>query len=210
MRSAYFERSGGISLIIGSFLFAAYASLLPVLLPIGNGTYDLAQVVLTPGWVPLSIDALVGILLMLFGFYIVYSRIQSKAGLLGATGFLFIEIAYLLQACKVTWELFLYPIIAIHAESAFLLRDGILKHDPSVIVFRTISSITIFVGVVMFCLALHRSNEYPKAAPLLIFIGAVTYAVGPVISVFASIAGIFILAIGCSFLGATLMKPVRA
>lgn len=147
---------------------------------------------------------------MLFGFYIVYSRIQSKAGLLGATGFLFIEIAYLLQACKVTWELFLYPIIAIHAESAFLLRDGILKHDPSVIVFRTISSITIFVGVVMFCLALHRSNEYPKAAPLLIFIGAVTYAVGPVISVFASIAGIFILAIGCSFLGVTLMKPVRA
>jgi hypothetical protein len=62
----------------------------------------------------------------------------------------------------------------------------------------------------MFCLALHRSNEYPKAAPLLIFIGAVTYAVGPVISVFASIAGIFILAIGCSFLGVTLMKPVRA
>ena len=210
MQLASLERLGGISLIVGSVLFAAYASMFPVLLPIGSGTYDYVAVVLNPNWVRLAFVAFIGILLMLVGFYAVYSRIRAKGGVLGAVGFLFIEAAYLLQACKVTWELFLYPIIAAHPESAFLLREAIIKHDPAVVAFRTVSAITIFLGVVLFCFALHRSNEYPSVAPLLIFGGAIVYAIGPVVSIFASIAGIFVLAIGCSLLGIRLLKPNRA
>jgi len=210
MQLASFEKLGGISLIVGSILFAAYSSMFSVLLPIGSGTYDYVLVVLNPNWVRLAFVAFIGILLMLVGFYAVYARFRAKGGVLGAVGFLFIEAAYLLQACKVTWELFLYPIIASHPESAFLLREAIIKSDPSVIAFRMASAITIFIGVVLFCLALHRSNEYPRAAPLLIFVGAIVYAVGPVVSIFASIAGIFVLSIGCSLLGVRLLRPNRA
>lgn len=202
-----FERLGGVSLIIGSFLFAAYASLFFVLLPIGKATSDFVIEVLNPNWIRLAFVALVGILLMLVGFYAVYSRIRIKGGVLGAMGFLFIEAAYLLQACKVTWELFLYPVIASHPESAFLLSKGIIKHDPYVVIFSEVSATTIFIGVVLFCLALHRSDEYPKAAAPLIFSGAIVYAVSPAVSIMASIAGIFVLAIGCSLLGAHLLKP---
>ena len=210
MQLASLEKLGGISLIIGSALFAVYASMYPLLLPIGSGTHDYVKVVLSPHWVWLAFVAFIGILLMLVGFYAVYSRVRAESGLLGAIGFLLIEAAYLLQACKVTWELFLFPIIAAHSESAFLLREAIIKHDPSVVVFRTISSITIFVGVVLFCLALYRSDEYPKAAPIFIFVGAIVYALGPMMSVFVSVAGIFVLAIGCSFLGVRLFNARRA
>lgn len=210
MQLTSFDKLGGVSLIVGSVLFAAYSSMFSILLPIGSGTYDYVLVVLNPNWVRLAFVAFVGILLMLVGFYAVYSRVRAKGGIIGAVSFLFIEVAYLLQACKVTWELFLYPIIASHPESAFLLREAIIKHDPSVVVFRTVSAITIFVGVVLFCFALHRSNEYPRAAPPLIFAGAIVYAVGPVVSIFVSIAGIFVLAIGCSMLGFRLLKPKRA
>lgn len=203
------ERIGGMSLIVGAALFAAYAAMFPFVIPVGAGTYDFAKAVLDPDWVKLALVAFIGILLMLVGFYAVYARVRAKSGLLGAAGFLLIEAAYLLQACKVTWELFLYPIIAAHPESAFLLRDRIISHDPSVAAFREVGSAAIFLGVTLFCLAIYRSGEYPKAAPILIFTGAIVYAAGPMISIFVSIAGIFVLAIGCLLLGARLFNAKK-
>ncbi len=200
------EKVGGLSLIAGSLLFAIYSAMFPFLLPIQGGNYDLVQVVINPNWVRLAIAAFVGILLMLIGFYAVYLRVRAKGGIVGAVGFLFIEAAYLLQACKVSWELFLYPVIADHSGSAFLLRDAIIKHDPAMVFFRIASSATIFIGIVLFCLTLYRSEEYPKTAPILIFVGALIYAVGPMASIFLSIAGIFTLAVGCLLLGFRLFK----
>ena len=210
MSTTMSEKLGGFSLILGSASFAAYSLLYAVLLPIGSGTYDYVSVVLNSNWVRLALMAFIGILLMLAGFYAVYSRIRATSGAVGAIGFLFIEAAYLLQACKVTWELFLYPIVASHPESAFLLRDAVIKHDPSVALFRMVASVTIFIGVTLFCLALYRSKAYPKAAPLLIFVGAVVYAIGPLLSVFVSIAGIFVLAVGCALLGLSLARSIDA
>jgi hypothetical protein len=200
------EKVGGVSLILGSLLLAAYSALFPVLLPVGNGTYDYVQMVMNPNWVRLAIIAFIGVILMLIGFYAAYSRIRSGAGLVGAIGFLFIEAAYLLQACKVTWELFLYPVIASHPESAFLLRDLVIKHDPAVGIFRLMASVTILLGIVLFCYTLYRSSEYPKAGAVLIFVGAVVYALGPMISIFVSVAGIFTLAIGCLLIGLRLFR----
>ena len=204
------EKIGGVSLILGSFLLAAYSALFPALLPVGNGNYDYVQMVLNPNWTRLASIAFIGVILMLIGFYAVYSRIRSSAGLVGAIGFLFIEAAYLLQACKVTWELFLYPVIAAHPESAFLLRDLVIKHDPTVGIFRMMASVTILLGIVLFCYALHRSSEYPKSAAVLIFVGALVYALGPMISIFVSVAGIFTLAIGCLLIGIRLLQVRQA
>jgi hypothetical protein len=195
------EKVGGVSLILGSLLLTVYAALFPVLLPFGNGAYDDVQVVLNQNWFRLALVALIGVLLMLVGFYAIYLRLRSKAGLIGAVGFLFIEAAYLLQACKITWELLLYPIIASHPETAFLLRDGIIRHDPAVVIFRMASAITIFIGIV-----LYRSDEYPKAAAILIFVGALVYAIGPMFSLLLSVAGIFILSIGCLLTGLRLFR----
>lgn len=206
MNSLTLEKTGGVSLILGSLLLVAYSALFPALLPVGNGTYDYVQMVMNPNWVRLAIIAFVGVILMLIGFYAVYSRIRSNAGLIGALGFLFIEAAYLLQACKVTWELFLYPVIASHAESAFLLRDLVIKHDPAVGIFRLMASVTILLGIVLFCYTLYRSSEYPKSAAVLIFVGAVVYAFGPMISIFVSVTGIFTLAIGCLLIGLRLFR----
>jgi hypothetical protein len=204
------EKSGGASLILGSLLLTVYAALFPILLPIGNGTYDYVQVVQNPNYFRLAIMAFIGVLSMLAGFYAVYSGLRSSAGLIGAIGFLFLEAAYLLQACKITWELFLYPIIAAHPESAFLLRDAVIKHDSAVVIFRVVSAITIFIGIALFCLTLYRSAEYSKTAATLIFVGALVYAIGPMVSVFVSVAGIFTLSIGCLLVGVRLFRLQHA
>ncbi|OAI11544.1 hypothetical protein A1507_20455 [Methylomonas koyamae] len=201
-----FEKLGGIAIIAGSLLLSAYAVLFPILLPLGTGTFDYAEVVRSPGWVPLALVAFAGVLALLVGFYAVYAKMRSTAGVQGAVGFLFVEAAYLLQACKVTWELFLYPVIARYPETAFLLRDAIIKNDPAVLAFRISASVTILIGIVLFCLSLYRSAIYPKPAAALIFAGALVYALGPAISVFVSIVGIFTFAVGCMLLGVRLLR----
>lgn len=200
------EKLGGIAIIVGALLLSAYAVLFPILLPLGTGSFDYAEMVRSPGWVPLALIAFVGVLALLVGFYAVYAKMRDTAGMQGAVGFLFLEAAYLLQACKVTWELFLYPVIARFPESAFLLRDAIIKNDPAVLAFRISASATILIGIVLFCLAIYRSAIYPKPAAALILAGAVVYALGPMISVFVSIAGIFTFALGCMLLGMRLLR----
>ncbi|OAI16741.1 hypothetical protein A1355_09530 [Methylomonas koyamae] len=58
----------------------------------------------------------------------------------------------------------------------------------------------------LFCLAIYRSALYPKPAAVLIFAGALVYALGPAISVLVSIAGIFTFAVGCMLLGVRLLR----
>lgn len=199
------DKVGGISIMSGSLLFAIYAAMYPLLLPIESGDYP--QIVLSPHWKWLALTALCGILLMLVGFYGVYLKIRENSGISGAAGFLLIEAAYLLQACKVTWEYFLYPVIAAHPESAFLIHDKIIRNDPAVTLFRNVSSLVILAGIILFCLALYRSRIYPKPAAVMIFAGALMYASYPATGLLISITGIFILATGCMLLGWRLMKP---
>ena len=210
MNPTWPQKLGGLSLIAGSLLMAVYSAMFPLLLPIGRYAADYAELVRNPNWLWLAIVMFTGILLMMAGFYAVHLRMRDRAGIVGAVGFLFIEAAYLLQACKVTWEIFIFPVIAAHSETAFLLRDGVIKHDPAVGIFRIVSSTTIFVGILLFCIALYRSKEYPKAAPILVFGGALAYALGPILSVYAALAGIFAFAAGCSILGACLFRGCHA
>ena len=66
---------------------------------------------------------------MIFGFTMVYSKIYAESGLIGLLGFIFVEIAYILQACQITWEIFLYPVISSNQASIFLFQDFIIQHD---------------------------------------------------------------------------------
>lgn len=86
-----FEKLGGLAIIVGALLLSAYAVLFPILLPLGTGTFDYAEVVRSPGWVPLALVAFAGVLALLVGFYAVYAKMRATAGLQGAVGFLFIE-----------------------------------------------------------------------------------------------------------------------
>lgn len=204
MTLALLQRLGGIAIISGAMLLTLYAIAFAVLLPIPGGVYDLTVLAVHPLWTGIATLSLCGILLMLFGFAAVYSRLYIESGWVGFFGFILIEIAYVLQACKVSWELFLYPVIGVHAVALF--RDGILRHAPLVIVFRSIASGVILLGIVLFCYALVRSREFPKYAGVLIFAGALVYAAGPILGVLVAIAGIITLSIGCLLLGLKLIR----
>jgi hypothetical protein len=118
-------------------------------------------------------------------------------------------IAYIFQAAKVTWEIFVYPIIVSYAPSLPLFSDKIMMQHPQFILFRWLASITIFIGVILFCITLLRSREFPKSAGILILCGAVVYAVGPILNVYLAIAGILILSVGCFILGYTMFFNVK-
>ena len=209
MKLATIQKLGGLSLIAGSVLLAAYSVLFLSLFPISEIQRDFASVVLRSPFIGGAEIAFAGVVLMIFGFAAVYSRLYQGAGTLGLVGFVFIEIAYLLQACKVTWEIFIYPIIAGNSSSAGLLRDGILRDHSLFHAFKAGASASIFLGTILFCLTLVRSKEFPKAAGILIFVGALAYGLGPVLSMMVAIGGIIVLALGCLLLGLELIRNQR-
>ena len=164
------DRVGGVSLILGSLLLAVYALLFAALLPLGAPCH---QLVVSPSWRPLAFTALTGVLLLLGGFYAALRTDEgNRRARSDAIGFAFVAVAYILQACRLTWELCIDPVIASHPESVFLLRDMVIFSNPVVAAFRLVSLATIFVGTVLFSMTLYRSRVYPKAAAILTGVGA--------------------------------------
>jgi hypothetical protein len=209
MKLATIQKLGGFSLIAGAILLATYSVLFLSLFPLSDIQKDFSSVVLSPPWIGLAGIAFAGVVLMAFGFAAVYSRLYQGAGTLGLVGFVFIEIAYLLQACKITWEIFVYPVIAGNSSSTGLLRDGILRDHSLFHAFKAGASISILVGTILFCLTLVRSKEFPKAAGILVFVGALVYGLGPVLSMMVAIGGIVVFALGCLLLGLELIRNQR-
>ena len=208
MKLETIQRLGGAALVTGAILFAAYSVLFATLLPVAAVVRDITPLVDDPAWVPLALIALLGIVLMMGGFAAVYSRLREGSGALALVGFLVIEVAWLLQSAKVTWEACIYPVLAGDGAFAPLLRDGILKRSAGVAVFRGAMTATIFLGIVLFCAALWRSNRFPKTGPALFFSGALLYGLGPALGTYGWLPGVFILAAGCSVLGARLLRPI--
>jgi hypothetical protein len=202
------RKVGAISVIAGSLLLAAYAALFPIVLPIGRGAFDYLQVVLSRWWMPLTAAALIGVLLLAVGFDAVWSSLRPTTGSGGWIGFISLKTALTLQACKLTWELFLDPIIASQPQAAFLLRDLVIFNDPAVVAFRLASAVTIVVGVLLSGIALYQSGGFPRKGLALIAIGAVVYATGLMVSVWVAIAGVVTLSVGCVLIGIRLWQNV--
>jgi len=209
MKFSTLQRWGGITIILGSVFLTVWAICWSTILPVHERVRDISLMILNPNWIWISSLAFPGTLLMIFGFTAVYARLYDKAGVLGFIGYIFVILAYIFQAAKTTWEIFVYPIIVGFEPSIALFRDRILMQHPQFILFRWLASITIFVGVILFCVTLIRSREFHKSAGILILCGALIYAVGPVINIYLAIAGVVILSIGCFILGYKMLFYVK-
>ena len=106
------RRVGGTSIVAASALLGTYGALFSITLPAIRSSLDYSRAVLSPWWVPLTTLAFAGVLLMLAGLDALYERARPSSGRLGWTGLVVLKLALILQACKLTWELFLDPIIA--------------------------------------------------------------------------------------------------
>jgi hypothetical protein len=206
MTIASFERLGAACFMVGATLLAVYAVLFAVLIPVGGARADYSLVVLDSNWARLRLVAFIAILFMLTGLDAVFSRIRATAGLTGTIGFLFTRITFVLQACVITWELLLDPIIAAHTGSAFLLRERIIANDPGMATFRSGAIVSILLSTLLFGFAVYRSKEFSSSALVLIAVGAVAYAVGPMISIILAVGGVIALSAGCILIGARLWR----
>ncbi|MCX7711122.1 MAG: hypothetical protein N2484_14890 [Clostridia bacterium] len=204
MKLSTLHKSGGYAIIIGAFLFAVWAVCWTFLLPNPEQVKDFTITVSSPHWIWINSLALPAMFLTVFGFTALYSRMYEKSGWLGFTGYIFITTAYILQAAMLTWEIFLYPVFVSYKPSAALLRDNIMLNHPMVSIFNYLFMITIFLGVLLFGIALIRFPGFKKIGGILFLAGALIYAVAP--SIYLSIISVLAFSAGCFILGMNLMK----
>jgi hypothetical protein len=201
MKLSTIQKLGGVSIIVGSILLTVWTILWTTLIPIHDIAKDFSLLVVSPNWIWITSIVFPSTILMVFGFTAVYSRMYSSAGVIGFSGYVFLVVAYIFQTVLTSWELFLYPIIAHNEASVFLLRDKIILFSSAFQFFRIMLEASIFLGVLLFCIALIKNREFPKVSGYLILLGASAYAVGPMVPILVEIAGVVVLSIGCFLLG---------
>jgi hypothetical protein len=200
------QQIGGISLVIGAVCLTVYSIMFFLVLPFKQIQTDMSQVVIHKFWITNTLIVFCGLILLMFGYLAAYSKMYSETKTTGFISIVIIEIAYLLQVCKVTWEIFIYPMLIRYDQTLFLLKDSVLKNDPAIGVYRLISSLAILAGVILFSFALYKSNVYSKLSAVFIALGAIMYGVGPLAGIFVAIPGIVIFAAGCFLLSLKLLK----
>jgi len=202
------QKSGAITLLAGAVLLAIYNIAFFTLLPFADGKLDRIGAVLSPHWRWISLASFLGVLFMIAGFFTAYMKIRHVSGTTGLLGIIFVELAYLIQACKISWELFLYRPIAQNPLANTLIKDGILFQDAGVKGFKIFGSLIIFAGLIFFCTALYKSRTFSKISIVSIFVGALVYGLGPIFGSYYALWGILVFCGGSFILGLDLLtKP---
>jgi len=207
MKLDVLQRLGGVSTIAGSVLLAAWAVCWPALFPIRKMAKDPSHMIMSPNWIwPITL-LLAAMLLLIFGFMAVYSRMYRNAGIMGFVGYVFIITAYIFHVAQLSWEVFLYPILVRHTPSVVLFRDRILDHDPLILAFHVLQGAAILVGVGLFSIALIRFSNFPRSSGILILIGTLLYGAGPILNFYLEFLGLLVLSAGFAVLGIRLVRP---
>jgi hypothetical protein len=206
MKLSTIQKIGGISIIVGSLLLTSWTILYVTILPIDKIQIDFSILISNPNWHWIITLAFLATLLMIFGFTAVYSRIYDSAGIVGFIGYIFIVLAYIVQTALTTWELFLYPIIVRNEKSVFLIQDKIILFSSEFKTYRMILEISVFLGVLLFCLALIRNKMFPKISGYLLFFGSIIYAISQLFNIYVEIGGILLLSAGCFIIGYRLIS----
>ena len=94
MKFSTLQRWGGIAIILGSVFLTAWAICWSTLLPAHERARDLSKIILDPHWIWIASLAFPGIILMIFGYTAVYSRLYTKAGISGFIGYIFNNSIY--------------------------------------------------------------------------------------------------------------------
>lgn len=208
MNLSTLHKLSGWSFITGASLLVIYSVAFFACLPMASLNDNFAALVSDPDWLWIVCSAFFGILLMLPGYTAIYSVTFRSGGWAGLTGYVLIVFANLLQMCQVTWEVFIYPILAHHTETAFLLSDHVIETDPGIAVFFWTSSLSILIGIILFCRMVARSGHFGKAGAWGMAGGAILYGIGPFLTVYVAIGGIVLFAAGAICLANNLIRNI--
>lgn len=135
--------------------------------------------------------------------------LANKTGAIALIGFAALQLALIMMMCTVAFEAFIYPIIGADAEISRLLRDQVILDDDAYSAFRTGGMAAALLGLALFNTALMRSRAVGRAAPLLVFVGAILTPLGN-ISPWMGAAAIALFALGCFLMGRRLVREARS
>jgi hypothetical protein len=185
-------RWSGLSLLVAGIANAIFWLLV---LPIG--TFAGVAASLNPLWVPSQFLHTLAALLALFGLIGLYTRQGDRSGWLGLSGFVIALFGTGFYLADAVIALVVFPIAATNAPS-LVAADGALNTSPAYIVFAVI----FMVGYILLGISLLRASALPRAATLLLIVGAVLANLPPGLApMLILIVGGVVWGIGAAWLG---------
>jgi len=205
MTDNFIKKSGGFALIAGGSLLFAWAILAQILIPLKEAESNFIALVKDEQWIFVASIAFVGILLIIFGLFFSYIFFRTKGGILGFLGFTLAITALIFQISLLTWEIFLYPVLANSPSVSHIFNDKTILNDPAVGFFLTLFSVVTFLGYILFGISIFRTNFFYKISGILMCLGPTLY-IGSIFIPFLEAIGAALFAVSLITMGYKLIK----
>ena len=170
------QRTPGILLMVYAALMLMFAYLWHFALPFEGKlenypamlAHDQWFVIYAIGWtaVPIGMLALISL----------HGKYSNPLSLPGTIGFVLVFLGFFIQGCLLSWEAFLWPIVGNESRSAFLIQEAVFIKSPPVAALYISFSIAFSVGFVLLGYAWMKAKLFPKAAVIMVMLGAFVYS----------------------------------
>ncbi len=159
-------RLAGLACIIGGICIAAFVLVHPWDRLLGAANARL------PRWVFAHTLHFIAAVFILLGIIGLYARQRGRLGPLGLVGFVLCVIGNAMFLGTGMITAFIWPMLAVHAPSVVEVGGPIFGATRSVAAFG-LTAITVVAGYVLFGIAMLRAAVFPRAAIVMLVIGAI-------------------------------------
>jgi hypothetical protein len=197
-------RISGVLLFLAGLLFGTFMFFHPANTPQGA---------LEPIWVPVHCAWFLAYLLLICSFIPLYAPLVSVGHSLTNMSYWLAFLSTVLSLPIAVWDSFVIPYLAKHAPD-FIAQIEEISLEPSVLVFRIIVFLTVFMsslGFLLFGLALIRTQVAPVMAGVCLAVGAPLFWIGALFVSKGSLGnlvtevGALLFGVGLILLGYTLL-----
>jgi len=164
---------------------------------------------MNPIWAPIHLMWFISYILILFGLNGIYPIFASASTRLGKPAWILSFLGTALSLPIAAWDAFIVPYLAVHAPDMITQVEETSNELP-VLTFRLIVYLTVIIfsiGFVLLGIATMRSRVLPRAAGLLVLVGAPMFWLGAIVFSQGStgnsvtIVGAVLFGVGMSWFG---------
>jgi len=171
------EKLTGVANIAYSTILLITGILFYILFPVKEIGSNYSILVISPGWVPVNILAMIATVFGIIGSIGIYAKQVDKSKYLSLIGFVFIIFGLVMKVSATSWEFSIWPAILQNNPTNTLLTESLIFKNTGILSYYAVFTLFFMIGYIVFGIGSLKAKLFPKWASILLIIGAPAYSI---------------------------------
>ncbi len=210
MESVIYKKKTGILFILYAAFLLIFAYGWHFGLPYYGTLDNYITMIQSNNWIMINLIGWIGILFGVFALFFLYGDMAANLKLTGNIGFIAVIVSFLIHLCLVSWEAFIWPVLAYDEQARLLIQNGVLIKSPQIIILYSLFSLTFLTGFILLGIALIKARFFSKPLVLLTITGSFLYSFAVAIGGYAGLIAFTVYLAGIMGLGIVIVKKSKS